>query len=258
MLTTCPHCHKEWRLSEAQQEKLSRALEGLAPGKTLKITCPLCKEPVYLRKDGSAGEPVMDELLAAAQEGREDAPVEEMVERVKERPAPKQPPPTAPSPPDVSWLASGEYVEQEIVRDVPLAMILVPEAAGRDRVAEVFSQLGYRPEFPESAEAALERMRFVTFAAAVLHSDFEGGDFRESTFHQHVASLPMSARRTLYYVLVGPEFHTLYDLEALSYSANLVVNQGDLPHLYLILKKGLRDHEELFGPYIKALAEHGK
>ena len=67
----------------------------------------------------------------------------------------------------------------------------------------------------------------------------------------------MTQRRSIYYVLIGPDFHTLYDLEALSNSANLVVNESELGQFDLILKKGLQDYDDLFGLYIKMLKEHG-
>jgi hypothetical protein len=47
--------------------------------------------------------------------------------------------------------------------------------------------------------------------------------------------------------------HTLYDIQALAYSANLVVNDAELDSIGLILKKGLRDYEDLFGPFLAAL-----
>jgi len=54
-------------------------------------------------------------------------------------------------------------------------------------------------------------------------------------------------------VLIGKGFSTLYDLEALSYSANVVVNDSEIEHIDIILKKGMQDYLELFGPYIESL-----
>ena len=259
MLSHCPHCRKELHLTEVQQEKVQKALNALAEGKTLKLGCPLCKQPIYLRRDGTAEESgVMGNVLYAEHAGSEDRPVERMVEVVKKAPQPLKPPPTAPKPPDVAWLAAGEYQAQEVVKNVPLVMILMAAGPARTTVAEAFSTLGYQPEFPESSGAAMERMRFVHFAAVVFHVGFEGGDLKKSTFHRHMCEMPMATRRSLYYVLVGPAFHTLYDLEALSCSANLVVNDHEVAQMPTILKKGLRDYQDLFGPYLEALEANGK
>ncbi|MFZ5763065.1 MAG: hypothetical protein ACOY8P_09085 [Thermodesulfobacteriota bacterium] len=259
MLSQCPHCQKDLNLNEAQQEKVQKALDALAEGKTLKIGCPFCKQAINLRRDGSAAEGgVMNNVLYAEHTGAEDKPVERMVEEAKKAPQPVKAPPAAPKPPDVGWLATGDYKAQEVVKNVPLVMLLMADTPARASVAEAFSALGYQPEFPESAEQAMERMRFVNFAAVVLHSAFEGGTLKESAFHRHMCEMPMASRRTIYYALLGPEFHTLYDLEALSFSANLVVNDREVAQMPTILKKGLRDYQDLFGPFLETLEAHGK
>jgi len=67
----------------------------------------------------------------------------------------------------------------------------------------------------------------------------------------------MRQRRYIFYILVGPEFHSLYGLEALSNSANLVVNERDVEHFKNIYKRAKAEYEELFGPLIGALQEAG-
>lgn len=258
MLSHCPHCQKDLNLSEAQQDKVQKALGALPEGKTLKIGCPFCKQPIHLRRDGTPEEGVMSNVLYAEHSGNEDRPAEKIVEEARKAPQPVKAPPAGPKPPDVGWLASGEYTTREVVKDVPLVMILMADGSARTAVADAFSAIGYQPEFPESVEQGMERMRFVNFAAVVLHTGFEGADLKESAFHRHMCELPMSARRTIFYVLIGPEFHTLYDLEALSRSANLVVNDQQASQLPTILKKGLRDYQDLFGPYLEALEAHSK
>ena len=62
----------------------------------------------------------------------------------------------------------------------------------------------------------------------------------------------------MFYALIGPQFHSLYDLEALTNSANLVVNDADVKHFSTILNKSIQDYNDLFGPYLAILQEHGK
>jgi hypothetical protein len=69
--------------------------------------------------------------------------------------------------------------------------------------------------------------------------------------------MAMARRRYVFYVLIGPEFRTLYDLEALANSANLVVNDSDTGHFSIILKRGMNEYQELFGPYLQALGNYG-
>ncbi|MDH5297729.1 MAG: hypothetical protein OEV91_01780 [Desulfobulbaceae bacterium] len=260
MISQCPHCHTDIKLNEAQQAKVDQALASLPAGKTLKLGCPHCKTPIELTADGRAisGE-IMADLLGSARDEGLPPGGDELLEKAKaSNIKPVKPPPEAPRPPDVSWLASGELSEKAVVADIPKALILMPAGALRDTVAKAFEMRNYQPVFKNSAEEAIEEMRFTDYAGVVLHSRFEGAALDESLFHAHMRGLAMGKRRYMYYVLIGPEFRTLYDLEALAMSANLVVNDHDVNHIDTILKKGVRDYEEIFGPYLKALREHGK
>jgi hypothetical protein len=68
----------------------------------------------------------------------------------------------------------------------------------------------------------------------------------------------MNRRRNIHYTLIGPDFQTLYDLEALSNSANLVVNDSEMDHFGLILKKSLHESQKLFGPLAEAMVAQGR
>ena len=72
-------------------------------------------------------------------------------------------------------------------------------------------------------------------------------------FEQYMRNLAGDKRRNLYYLIIGPKLSTLYDLEALSLSANLVVNNKDFQYLDIILKKGFQDYETLYRPFIEIL-----
>lgn len=235
MLSECPHCQQTLKFSEAQTVKLESAIARLPVGGVLKLQCPLCSKQIELHGPSSAGTvPKPKPKTAQGAQGIEP-----------------------PKYPDVSWLASGVYQEQEKLEDIPMALILVEDGPLRAQVAGAFVELFYQPVYPESAADAIERMQFVDFAAVVLHSGFMGQSIAESPFHAYMSAMAMAKRRYIFYILVGPEFHTLYDLEALSQSANLVVNESEAPHLKTIVKKGSHDTETLFGPWIAALKGFG-
>lgn len=264
MLSECPHCKKSLMLSEAQQEKIHAALSSLSFGKTLKIGCPKCKEPIEFNKDGTIVVPdvtaavLKDVLYSGDHVGDEDQAAIGIVEAYQKAPKPVRLPPEAPKPPDTSWLNSGVYDEKEIIEDVPRVLILSADDEVNTQATMAFGEMGYQPISMQSAEQAIEKLQFMYFDAIVLHSRFEGGGgVDDSTFHQHMCEMSMSKRRYIFYVLIGPEFRTLYDLEALANSANLVVNDKDASHLSIIIKKGMSDYEDLFGPYIDALKHYG-
>ncbi|HCC55585.1 MAG TPA: hypothetical protein DEQ20_11825 [Desulfobulbaceae bacterium] len=241
MLAQCPHCQQNLLLSESQLEKLKTALASLSAGKTLRMGCPKCGQPIVLNADGSvANQAELGSAIAALK-----------------KPQPVRQPPPAPVPPALDWLVSGAYSEKEVVENVPHALIMIADQEITARVTTAFGEMGYQPTYARSAEEAIEKMQFVNFEAVALHSRFEGGDLASSTVHQYLREMAMTRRRYIFYILIGSEFHTFYDLEALANSANLVVNDSDANHFSLILKRGLNDYQDLFGPYLKALGNYG-
>lgn len=230
MIDQCPHCRKQINLSGAQRQKIEDAYDRLEPGGSLKIGCPHCSQPIHLKKEADAWEGV---------------------DRHAEMPDP-------PKAPDTSWIATGEFDEKEEVKDVPKALVLMPEGNAKTKMVGAFVELFYQVSEARSAESALDQMRYMDFTIVVLHSGFEAGGLLGSSFHKHMCQMAMSKRRNMYYVLIGPEFKTFYNLEALAFSANLVVNDSDANHMKTIIRKGLRDNAELFGPFLQALKALGK
>ena len=235
MLTACPLCHATLHFTEGQMAKIQTSLDALREGKVLKLGCPHCKQAITVDRKGD--------------------PVQENEAPSLRRPASQIEPPV---PPDLSWLGSGDFEAREIVEDVPQVLLLVRDEGLCRVIGDTFSDLGYLPVSVQNVENAMDRMRFESFKAVVYHTVFENKPLSEAIFHRHMAKMAMSSRRYIYYILVGPDLHTLYDLEALCLSANLVVNDREVPKFDFVLRKGLTDYEALFGPFLSAMREFGK
>jgi hypothetical protein len=159
-----------------------------------------------------------------------------------------------PPPPDVSWLSTGILKNKDQTKDVPAALVLMTDSGAKGSVALALEKSGYHVEYSETADDALHKLTSITFAVVALHTGFEGGvSPAESTVHNYLAKLPMDRRRRIFYILLGPAFQTLYNLEALSLSANLVVNDAQVEHLSIIFKKSFGDYIELFGPLLETI-----
>lgn len=228
MINACPHCQTPLKFGEAHLAKLQAALAALEPGKKLTIKCPACQKPIPLDASGSAGG------------------------------TPSRPSVAPPAPPDLTWLKESKLQDEGKDEDIPMALLLFPEGKARELVHEAIEGMGYQVVPCKSVQEAQERMRFVNFACVILHSQFEGPNLEQSTFHQHMRDMSMARRRYVFYMLIGPEFHTLYNLQALAYSANLVVNDKDLLHLGNALRRAVPMYEELFGAYMEELTSAGR
>jgi len=219
MITQCPHCQQQLRFNAAQQEKITGALKKITPGKKLTIKCPHCQHPIQIDSFADAPKP--------------------------------------PAPPDLDWLLSGRFAGEEKVEDVPMALVLYKASPERDQIIKAIESVGYQVALADNAEEAREKMQFVRFSCVILQSQLEGS-LEQSSFHAYMRKMAMERRRYIFYILIGPEFHTLYNLQALAASANLVVNEGDLQHFDVVLRKAIPEYEELFGPLLEELAASGK
>lgn len=160
-----------------------------------------------------------------------------------------------PLPPDISWLRSGKVNSStnELI-NIPSALILMPDDKLRNATASVIEAYGYLAEIVDTPLEAIHRLSFSNYGIVVIHTGFEDRiSFSDSAVHNYLCTLPMSRRRGVYYIVIGPDLHTYYRLTALALSANLVVNDRDVEYLRKILKKGFREYEELFGPMIELL-----
>ena len=227
MITNCPQCRQTLRFSEAQRTKILQALEKLAPGKKLTIKCPHCQAAIKMDGKTNAKSPVADGSL--------------------------QPP----APPDLDWLQTGRFEGEEKVEDVPMALVLFADTPQREKIVEAMKTVGYQVVTADTAEEAMKRMRFVSFSCVALHSELEG-NLADSAFHQYMRKMPMERRRYIFYILIGSSLYSLYDLEAMAFSANLVVGEKDLKYFDVILRKSIPAYEELFGPILEELATYGK
>lgn len=222
MISNCPNCKTTLKLGDAQKAKLQKALDALEPGKKLTIKCPSCTKPIMLEATASAGDI------------------------------------SPPGPPDLSWLKESAVQDDDRIEDVPMALVLYPENEQREIVRDALEQVGYQVVFAESVDHARENMRFVNYACVVQHSQFECPKLEDSSFHRYMRDMSMQRRRYLFYILIGSEFNTLYNLQALAYSANLGINDKDLYHMGTALRKAIPLYEIVFGPFMEELTSAGK
>jgi hypothetical protein len=229
MIVNCPNCDKQLKLSE----KVRESILGLEPGRKIKVKCVHCSEPFGLDAGSIQGS---QPGKGTAQGGRTVRP---------------------PAPPTVDWLRDGNFEDQEVIEDIPRAMVLMPDIPSRDTIVSAASDFGYLVEEAVTPDEAIEKMQFVNFAAVFLHNEFEPGGIEISKFHQYMREMDMSRRRYIFYVLLGDQYNTLYDLQALACSANIVVNDNESRYIGTVLRKAIPEYEALFGPLMEELRVSG-
>ncbi len=156
-----------------------------------------------------------------------------------------------PQPPGDSWMDEDESDRRDDV-NAHFALLLLQKQNTRAQVEPILQDMGYLTVVAHTAEEAMARLRVEPYQ--LVFCDTEAAS-RE--LHEYMCcTLRPLRRRLIYYVLIGPELRTCYDMEALALSANAVVNERDLPYLEVILKRGFLDYEKLFGPMLEVLGEY--
>ena len=235
MVVNCPHCTKQLKLNE----KVRSSIEQLPSGKKIRVKCVHCAEAFGLDSSSLSGT---------------ISPPRSVADDSKSRRGILSPPPA----PDIEWLREGTFEDREIVEDIPRALILFPDVPESEVFIRAASDFGYLVEQVNTPEEAIDKMRFVNYAAVFLHEDYERGGLERGKFHQFMRKMDMGRRRYIFYVLIGKQLETLYDLQALAYSANCVVNSEEAEFINTVLRKTIPEYESLFGPVMEALRMAGK
>jgi hypothetical protein len=226
MTIECSRCRKDLHFNQAQRAKLDAALAKLKKEESLTIKCPHCLGAVSLR-----------------------GTVAEVAETGSVHP---------PEPPSIDWLKTGIGDGEDKLEDVPMAMVLCGDLPQRAEIVESIKSVGYQVVVADTHQDAMERMQFVNFSCVVFHIEFEKAGLPSSTFHNYMRKMNMGRRRYIFYIIIGPDIHTLWELESLTASANLTVCEKDLKYFDVILRKAIPSYEELFAPLLEELTAFGK
>ena len=199
--------------------------DRLPKGKVVSAACPQCKGKIVIDLAGSA--PVPDAAKEAA-----PTPV------------------SAPAPP----MAPATYSEQR----QPLALVCMSAPAERDQVVAALKAEGYAAQVATSTADAIQRLRFMAYALAVIREGFGTAVGEGNPVLDHVAEMPMGARRGMHVVLVSPNTGSHNSAAAFTRSVNLVLNLKDLPHLAEALKRSLAETEQGYRVLLESLHAQGR
>src|SRR6266704_2105655 len=136
--------------------------------------------------------------------------------------------------------------------------LICADSATTDVAKATLRELGFKCHTAETAELAIERMRYNNYDCIIVHENFAGSSLRSNAVLNYLAPLPMEQRRYSFVCLIGPSFKTLDAMQAYAQSVHLVLNPADLPNFAAILKKGLAEFELLYRAYKGTLAGLGK
>jgi hypothetical protein len=159
-----------------------------------------------------------------------------------------------------SMLVDEEFDDDEEIEiyDEYDKIALILDRQNDDLWTTALTELEYKLQRAKSPEHAIHKLRFNQYHVVVFHEKFGGTTLETSALYEFIRDMPMDTRRKTFIALVGDNFKTLDNMEALAYSVNLVVNQKDFDQLETILKKSIGDNESFYKVYRETMTALGK
>jgi hypothetical protein len=159
-----------------------------------------------------------------------------------------------------SMLVDEEFEDDEEIDiyDEHDKIALILDRQNDDLWTTALTELEYKLQRAKSPEHAVHKLRFNQYHVVVFHEKFGGTTLETSPLYEFIRDMPMDTRRKTYIALVGENFKTLDNMEALAYSVNLVINEKELDQLETILKKSIGDNETFYKVYRETMTALGK
>ena len=123
----------------------------------------------------------------------------------------------------------------------------------RDLVAKTLVDAGFKVYLAQTPAQANERLREGKTEILVFSPDFAAEFGGAAILQQKVNAMYSAERRRLFFVSVEDTGTTLNAHDAFLRNLNLIVNSNDINQLPLILNRALRDFNELYLYYNKAV-----
>ncbi|MCA1636019.1 MAG: zinc-ribbon domain-containing protein [Acidobacteria bacterium] len=220
MIVTCPNCTTRLQLDDAK-----------IPTRAFSVRCPKCEQLINAppptqqnHKDalGAVGDlPEVARLLSA------------LLRR-----------------------GAGETVDAQVARrpvwERRRALLCVGSAQGDD-AARALAENNFEVYLAADAPQAVERMREDVPDVLVLDAEFDTREQGALSMCREINSLRMPERRRLVFVQLSTTARTGDAHAAFLLNANLVVNSSEVKELPRALEKNLRDLNELYRNFNKAL-----
>ena len=257
MIVTCPNCTTRLQLDASK-----------VPARPFSVRCPKCQQIINAQPPAQPG--ARDALAAVG-----DVPASA---RPQQEAAAAPPAPLVTEASSSATTAAPEPQADDLMR--LLASLLRREASGEGSVAggssrrdweerrralvcagsafggdavRALRQAGYDVAIAADSAEAVERMREDQFNVLVLDPEFDARGQGALRMNRELATMRMAERRRLVFVLLSNTARTGDAHAAFLGGANLVVGMKEVAELPRALEKNIRDLNELYRNFNKAL-----
>jgi CheY-like chemotaxis protein/DNA-directed RNA polymerase subunit RPC12/RpoP len=135
----------------------------------------------------------------------------------------------------------------------PRKVLVCTAEVHREAIAQQLTKNGYQVFVAQDTEQAVDRMRENLLEVVLLDSEFDSTEQGAAFVVREVNVLRPAQRRRLFFVLLSPLQRTMDAHAAFLHSVNAVVNLKEAGDLFGILEHALREYNELYKEFNKAL-----
>lgn len=137
--------------------------------------------------------------------------------------------------------------------DIKPRRVLLCLGQTRDTVAKILVDAGFKVYLAQTPAQANERMREGKTEIVIFSPDFAAEFGGAAMLQQKVNSMYSAERRRLFFASIEDGGTTMSAHEAFLRNLNLIVNTNDIAQLPLVLNRALKDFNELYFYYNKAV-----
>jgi CheY-like chemotaxis protein len=123
----------------------------------------------------------------------------------------------------------------------------------RGVIARQLTQNGYQVFVAQDIGQAVDRMRENQLDVVLLDSEFDAAEQGSAFVIREVKVLRPAQRRRLFFVLLSPLQRTMDAHAAFLHNVNAIINFKEIDDLFGILEHALRDYNDLYKEFNKAL-----
>lgn len=130
------------------------------------------------------------------------------------------------------------------------ALVCVDEPERLKAVKDALEDLNYYSSVASSVKEALSKLRYNQYDLVMVDEEFCGETSENNTILRYLQPMPMSARRSIFLMLISNQIRTLDNLMAFAKSVNAVINVNDVPKVKLVLERAMADHRRFYKVYM--------
>ena len=159
-----------------------------------------------------------------------------------------------------SMIVDEEFEDDEEIHiyDEHDKIALILDRQNDETWTDALTELEYKLQRAKSPEHAVHKLKFNQYHVVAFHEKFGDTTLETSPLYEYIRDMSMDTRRKAFIALVGENFKTLDNMEALANSVNLVINQKDIDQLETILKKATGENDLFYKVYKETMTALGK